>query len=187
MRHFMTLISIALIAISCGNRVDIEQITLEDPDGNQVPLSWPAEGRFDVYVFLSPECPLCQNYSKNLEEIQTAYLDQGVRILGIFPGLEYPLKDIMQYREDYEMSIPFLLDPDFELTHALKAEITPEVVLIDHEGMIRYQGGIDDWAVTVRKHRQVITYNYLTDAIDACLAGEEVEVKKTEAVGCFIQ
>jgi len=187
MRLYTTIISITLLAVGCSRKIDMEQISLEDPDGHAVQLSLPAEGQFDVYVFLSPECPLCQNYSRNFEEIQTVYLDQGVRIIGVFPGVEYPLEDIMQYRDDYEMSIPFLLDPEFVLTNALAAEITPEAVLVDNQGRIRYQGGIDDWAVTVRKHRQVITYNYLTDAIDACLAGEEVEVKKTEAVGCFIQ
>ena len=86
----------------------------------------------------------------------------------------------------YKFKFPNLLDKQGELTGILGATITPEVFLIDKKGFLIYQGKIDNWFYELGRYRQVITQHYLEDAIIAYNQGNEVEVQKTEAIGCLI-
>jgi len=67
-----------------------------------------------------------------------------------------------------------------------KATITPEVVLIDSSGAIRYHGRIDNAYADLGKPRQHVTSHDLRVSLDAVLAGRPVPKPETEALGCYI-
>ena len=62
-----------------------------------------------------------------------------------------------------------------------------EPFVMQADGRVRYQGAIDDWYVALGKHRPEATQHYLRNALDAVLAGKEVAIVKTEAVGCLVE
>lgn len=64
--------------------------------------------------------------------------------------------------------------------------MTPETVVIDRSGAVRYRGRIDNFYVAFGRSRQVVTVHDLRDALDAVLAGKPVAAPDTEPVGCFI-
>lgn len=155
--------------------------------GKQVSVNTLIHKRLTVVVFVSPDCPLCQSYSLTLRQLYNTYSSQGVNMMGIIPGTDYSDKEIVNFKANY--SIPFVLykDPDYSVTKRFDATITPEVVVLDTHGKIRYQGRIDNWAYELGKKRKVITEHNLKDAIESLLKGEAVKEPRTKAIGCFIE
>lgn len=140
-----------------------------------------------VITFFSPECPLSENYTKNLNDLQKKYEGIDVLFVGIVPGNFYSEQKIDSFKTVYNVQGFLLLDRDKKLTNYLHATITPETFVLDSTGTVRYSGAIDNWAVDLGQKREVITEFYLIDAIEAILSDREVTVTHAPAVGCFIE
>jgi len=67
-----------------------------------------------------------------------------------------------------------------------RATVTPSVVLVDRAGAIRYRGRIDNGYADLGKPRQHVTSHDLRVSLDALLAGRQVPVSETDALGCYI-
>jgi hypothetical protein len=182
---FITLSS----TFSCQKQDTLEHITL--------PVSGNAEQTFSgksitehaatVFVFLSPECPLSENYSFVLRSLSEKYTSQDILFYAVIPGKLYTELETGVFRMKYLDSITTLIDAGKKLTDALHAFITPEVFLLNKKMEIIYSGSIDNWAVDLGTKRQNITEHYLQNAIEAWLRNETPKISKTNAVGCFIE
>ena len=145
-------------------------------------------GEYLVFIFMSPECPLSENYSKTINELSLKYADKNVRFYIVFPGIFYPRPQIEVFLEKYRLSTEMVIyDPEHLFKEYFSATITPEAFLTDVTGTILYRGAIDNWAITLGKQRQVITEHYLIDAVESELNNEKIKTKKTRAVGCIIE
>jgi peroxiredoxin len=140
-----------------------------------------------VVLMISPECPLCQSYSRTLNQLHATYANKGVQFYGIVPGKSFTAQDVDVYMKKYQITFPILFDPNMNFTRASKATKTPEVLLYDQALNLRYMGRIDNWAVSLGKKRTVITEHNLRDAIEAILSNKSILVIKTEAIGCYIE
>ena len=79
--------------------------------------------------------------------------------------------------------IPTVLnDAKLVVTDRYGVEITPHVHVVDHEGILRYRGAVDD--VTFRQ--RVATRFFLEEAVEALLASKRLEINETLAYGCAI-
>ncbi|MEO6232420.1 MAG: redoxin family protein [Ferruginibacter sp.] len=138
-----------------------------------------------LFVFLSPECPLCQNYTKILNALSTQF-NKKLRIIGIVPGTSYSATDITDFAEKYHTLFSIGIDQQQLLTKYLAATVTPQVVLIDSVGNLVYKGAIDDWVVGLGKKKESVTRHYTADAITQYLQSMPVKIKTTKAYGCKI-
>ena len=136
-------------------------------------------------IFLSPECPLCQNYTKPLNELQQKF-NQQISMYGIVPGTAYTIKDMAAFQNKVHTTFPILIDAEQKFTQYLQATVTPQVILLDKEGTLIYKGAIDDWVQAQGKKKAQPTQYYLQDAIQQSLQPEVVKIKKTTAFGCKI-
>ncbi|WP_448103343.1 redoxin domain-containing protein [Pedobacter panaciterrae] len=136
-----------------------------------------------VFVFLSPECPLCKNYLPGLVKLHNA--NKSINFYGIIPGTSYSLKEINELKNEYGINFDLLTDREKRLSKYLGATTTPEVFLINKMGAITYSGLIDNWATSLGQKRLVITEKYLEQAIKDQLNGKQT-FKKTIPVGCLI-
>lgn len=135
-------------------------------------------------VFLSPECPLSQNYTKTLNELSAKYKGQ-CQIIGIIPGTAYSSAEIAKFKKDYHIGFELRVDKKFEWTKRLGATTTPEAFLMTRDSVI-YAGLIDNWAASLGVQRTVITEHYLADAIDSALHHHSITTSRTLPVGCLI-
>lgn len=140
-----------------------------------------------VIVFLSPECPLCINYTKTLNDLYSRYSLSGIRFIGVFSGAYADRDSINSFASRYKITFPLYMDKQKKLSGYLQATITPEVFLTDENGKIVYQGLIDDWVYAPGKLKPVITEFYLRDALQALLNNEYPALIQTTAIGCFIE
>jgi thiol-disulfide isomerase/thioredoxin len=138
-----------------------------------------------LYVFLSPECPLCQNYTRTLNQLEHQYAIK-VTIHGIVPGKTWKTSDLTSFAAKYKLAFSLEQDRDLKLTHSLHATTTPEAILLGSDNTVIYQGAIDNWYKALGRASGKPTQNYLQDAIDYTLRHKQPPIKKTEPVGCLI-
>jgi peroxiredoxin len=164
-----------------------QAIILKDVKGKPFALNEKVKGEARVYYFLSPECPLCQSYSLTIRNLYKEFSNRPIEMIGIIPGTDFSTVTISEYEVKYKIPMKLLRDEQLTLVKKYNATITPEVVVIDAAGIVKYQGRIDNWAYELGKKRKVITEHNLRDALHSLLNHQPVRVTKTKAVGCYIE
>lgn len=139
-----------------------------------------------VYVFLSETCPICQNYTLTLKQLYSQYKDKHIAIIGVFPNYYSTQESIDEFKKQYSIPFPLLLDKKAVFTNHFKASITPEVFIENADKKILYAGRIDDSFYAIGKRRNVITSTELADALEAIAAGKPIKTTTAQAVGCVI-
>jgi thiol-disulfide isomerase/thioredoxin len=143
------------------------------------------EKKLQVIVFLSPECPICRNYSLTLNQLQKQY-GTAVRFTGIVPGKAYTSADVKEFIEKYKISWPIYIDTAKTISTTLLAKVTPEAYLLRGPKNIYYHGSIDNWVKELGMASAHPTVFYLRDAIDETLANKPVLIPFNKPVGCLI-
>lgn len=140
---------------------------------------------YKLFIFLSPECPLCQQASASLNTLYQQYSGQ-IGFYGVIPGKTYTKKSANDFADKYGIAYSLLIDEDKSLSKHLRATVTPQVILIDNEYRLVYKGAIDNLMQTLGKKRLYATEFYLADAIEKSIHSSGFFTKRTKAVGCSI-
>ena len=138
-----------------------------------------------LFIFLSPECPLCQNYTQKINDLKKMFGSQ-LNVYGIVPGKAYSIKEVASFENVYHTTFEIFIDPTQKFTHYLQATITPQAILLDSMGNLIYTGAIDDWVQAQGKKRLQVSEQFLRNAIEQTMRMEEVKIKKTKVFGCKI-
>lgn len=147
-----------------------------------------ANDSLTVYVFLSETCPICQNQTFYLRELQTQFAGKKIGFVGVFPNENFSTKEsIEKFGRKYRLNFTLVKDENQVLTTELGATITPQVIVYQHSTkQTKYNGMINNGFERVGRRRQVITDFYLRDALIALVEGKTVTLSETKPVGCFI-
>jgi hypothetical protein len=167
--------------------------TLPDTYGEQHSLS-DYQGKWVVLEWLNYECPYVGKHynSGNMPQLQRTYTEQGMVWLAIVssaPGKQgYHEPDEMNTISQDEGSAAdaVLLDPEGDVGRLYGAKTTPQMILIDPEGTLLYNGAIDD-RPTARLADIEGAHNYLVAAIGEATAGNAVSVATTQPYGCSVK
>lgn len=155
-------------------------LTAQDLSGKTVQLT--TAGRITVVVFLSSVCPISNDYNDRLIALHRHYLPKGIQFLFVNSNSNETPRDISQHARSAEYPFPILQDPGNHIADLLGATVTPEVFILDPQGMIRYKGQIDDARNPAR-----VQVHAVKAAVEDLLAGREVARKETKAFGCTIK
>ncbi len=163
----------------------VELLSAQSLDGQDMTFAdvLGGDGKAVCFTFLHPACPLAQRYGPVLAELADEFAEDGIRFVGVVCEFD-ELAEIAGYRDEYAIHFPFVTDGDFRLAEALDATITPEVILVDASGRTRYRGRIDDRYKVRGEKSPGVPEPDLKNAILDLLAGHEVTLPITEAVGC---
>ncbi|MBI3854911.1 MAG: redoxin family protein [Planctomycetes bacterium] len=168
--------------------------SLPGVDGKTYSLADFSSSKHLIVVFTSNHCPTAQAYEERLKKIVTDYKPKGVAMVAIQPNSAKGLRlDELGYTElgdsfaemkvrakEKEFNFPYIDDGETQNTaRAYGCKATPHVFLFDGERKLRYAGRIDD-----SERPEYVKVNDLRNALDALLAGREIEVKTTPAFGC---
>ena len=159
--------------------------TLHDTAGKPVSLYGFRGKKAVVLVFTGIDCPVGNLYMPRLAELAKAYKDKGVVFLAINANAHETAEQVAEHARAHGLDFPVLKDPGNRVADLLLVERTCEVLVLDGRARLRYRGAIDDqYGRGARKDGPAQTY--LREALDAVLAGEEVETPATPVVGCPI-
>ena len=149
-------------------------------------LAW-AAGNTKVLFFISSDCPVSNSYAPEIQRLCGDYGTKGVGCSLIYEDVGLDAPSMQKHMQDYRYTgIPAMIDAKRKIANQARASITPEAVVIDSNGEIRYRGRIDNFYAALGKPRQQVTVHDLRDALDAVLAGKPVPNPETKALGCYI-
>jgi peroxiredoxin len=167
--------------------------TLTDSDGTTHSLS-DFKGKTVVLEWINYDCPFVRKHydSGNMQSLQETYTEKGVVWLAICSSNEgkqgYFEGEALDKRIEKEggNQTAYLLDTDGTVGKTYGAKTTPHMYVIDPDGMLIYMGGIDDKPSYKTSSLEGAT-NYVKAALEASMAGEEVEVKTSKPYGCSVK
>ena len=178
MRTLLLLTSVAGVAMAAGG---IGGITGQSLDPFE-----PA-GKATAVFFVCTDCPVSNFYAPEIQSICRDYRTRGVGCALMYEDLKVDAAAVRAHLKEYGYrEIPAAIDADREIAERAGATVTPQAVVIDHAGKIRYRGRIDNFYAALGRPRQKVTVHDVRDALDAVLAGNAVAEPETKALGCYI-
>jgi alkyl hydroperoxide reductase subunit AhpC len=158
-------------------------IHLADYRGKYVVLEWHNNG-----------CPYVGKHyrSGNMQRLQKEWTGKGViwlTILSSAPGKQGYVT--ASEENDYLTKMQAaptaaLLDPTGEIGHLYDAKTSPQMVVINPEGILIYSGAIDDKPTTDLQDVPTAT-NYVSLALEESMAGKPVQTSTTRPYGCSVK
>lgn len=161
--------------------------SFELPDTDGAGWSGPDGAPATVIVFTCNHCPYALAWHDRMADAARDYADRGVIFLAINANDadRYPRDSVEAMRERVareDWPMPYLHDATQEVARAYDAKTTPDVFVIDDSGILRYRGAPDsDYSDDAQRAE------WLRDALDSVLAGDEPTRAETTPVGCSIK
>jgi hypothetical protein len=158
-------------------------VRLSDYRGKYVVLEWHNNG-----------CPYVGKHYKsgNMQRLQKQWTGEGVvwfTILSSAPGKQgyVSASDENDYLAKMQAApTAALLDPTGEIGHLYDAKTSPQMVVINPQGVLIYSGAIDDKPTTDLQDVPTVT-NYVSLALQQAMAGKQVETPATRPYGCSVK
>jgi thiol-disulfide isomerase/thioredoxin len=114
-------------------------ITLDGIDGERVSLS-ELVGKKPVYLkFWATWCKPCMKQMPHLEAAHRKYGDR-IAVYAIDLGVNDPIEAVRAVQAEQKLTVPIAIDRDGSLAERLHVSVTPQHVLIDRGGIVRYVG-----------------------------------------------
>lgn len=157
----------------------------QDLQGKQQRLS-DYTGKIVVLEWSSPECPYSRRYYGNstLDSLYDYAATNDIIWINIVPRLQTLSREQAFKHLNISKKI-VILDTTLDISTAYGATTTPQIFIIDRQGILSYSGAIDSTAMLKKTASKVVPYT--RNALDDLLAGREVGKKITRAFGCFIK
>jgi peroxiredoxin len=139
-------------------------------------------------VFMCNHCPYVKLYLDRLKQLQQDVKAQGVAFIGINPNddrafPEDSYEKMKTFAAENQLNFLYLRDMTQDVASAFGAQKTPHVFLLNRQGVLCYQGAIDDNA----QSPNAVTKHYLRDAIANLLNGQPISPESTPPVGCSVK
>ena len=151
------------------------------------------KGKYVVLEWSNKDCPFVKKHyeSGNMQKLQKQAGDDVVwlTVLSSAEGKQGHLSgEEANANVETTGAAPtaVLMDASGEIGKAYDAKTTPHMFVIDKDGVLRYAGAIDSNASPSQSAIATST-NYVTAALDALRAGQDVEVSQTQAYGCGVK
>jgi peroxiredoxin len=187
MRKLPPLIAFALLAVLRADEPaspvgrEAGAVRLPDASGKERTLAEFSEAKAVVLVFVSTQCPISNRYLPELGAMAKEYADRGVVVLAANPNRNEQ-GEIEAHAKERGVLFPVLRDADHALADRFGIVTIPTALVLDGKRVVRYRGRIDDDPMSGRPRRRD-----LREALDAVLAGREVDVPETEPRGCSVR
>lgn len=158
---------------------------LVDETGKKHKLS-DHKGKIVVLEWMSPECPVVRRvYDSEIMQKTIAAVGDDVVWLTIDSSHFNTPEESQKWKASHKLEKPILQDPSGAIGQVYEAKTTPQMYVIDKEGILRYNGAIDD--DPHGKKDAADQKNFVIEAVNAVKAGEEVAEKETKPYGCSVK
>lgn len=144
-----------------------------------------------IVIFTCNHCPYAKAYEDRIVALDKKYKDLGYPVIAINPNdasvQPEDSFDLMKVRaQEKGFTFPYLVDEGQKIYPQYGATKTPHVFILQKENgknIVKYIGAIDN----NHENANDVSEKYVEAAVDALLAGNEIAVKETVAIGCTIK
>ena len=167
--------------------------SMKDTNGNLQSISQ-YKGKYVVLEWLNHECPFIKKHynSKNMQGLQKKHTEKGVIWLSIIssaPGKQghvTPKEANQLTQEKSAHPTAVILDESGKIGHLYGAKTTPHMFVINPDGVLIYNGAIDDkpsiWEKSVKSAK-----NYISLALEEDMAKKPLTVSSSKPYGCSVK
>ena len=193
----LSLLLLSLLATtSVKNGDTAPSFTLLNQDNKTVSLD-EFKGKKIILEWTNHDCPFVKRHydTTNMQTIQKDMTDNEIVWLSIISSAEgkqghvskEQAKELTLKRNAHPTHV--LLDTKGSVGRMFSAKTTPHMFVIDELGKVRYQGAIDNLGNTGALFSTDLSKakNYVKNAVNQLMSGEEVKDKKTRPYGCSIK
>lgn len=166
--------------------------TATDINGKTVKLS-DYKGKIVVIESYNSDCPYCHNQYKTgaMQALQRDLAAKGVvwLLVNSVNPKNFSHRTPEQARQEMataKMDVTAWIDDSSgAVGHLYDMKTTPDMYVINKDGILVYEGAIDNQPDPF--HDPSKAQNYVSEAIDALLAGKPVTVTETKPYGCSVK
>ena len=152
------------------------------------------KGKYVVLEWHNQGCPYTRKHyeSGNMQRLQREWTSKGVvwfTVISSAPGTQGYVKarDENEYVKKMNATpTAVLLDPGGSLGHLYAAKTTPHMYVIDPNGVLIYNGAIDD-RPTPDQSDIANSKNYVSAALQEAMSGKQVSDPTTRPYGCSVK
>ncbi len=139
-----------------------------------------------VYVFMAEECPVCNYVAKSLKKVSEEY-NESVKFIAVFPQKMRNYKTASLFKKKYGLeNFNIEIDHDLTITKRYQASITPEVVVVNDQDEVLYQGRINNsYAAPGRMRHGKVTED-LNLVLQEIANGKSYPKPWPNPIGCYI-
>lgn len=184
----MAAVSVLMLGVAAQAKPEIGKpappFTLEDHNGNKVSLA-DFKGKIVVLEWWNEGCPVSARHAKSgtMKNLVSTYADKGVVHLGINSTASCTNASNKKAHERFGLNYVLLNDASGEVGRAYDAKTTPHMYIVDKDGVLVYNGAIDNDPGGNKADK----VNYVAKALDELLAGKAVSTTETRPYGCSVK
>jgi peroxiredoxin len=183
-------LTVAVQAVEIGKPAP--DFTATNINGKTVKLS-DYKGKIVVLESYNSDCPFCNNHYKTgaMQKLQSDLAAKGVvwLLVNSVNPKNFSHRTPEQARKEMaaeKMDVTAWIDDSSgAVGHLYDMKTTPDMYVINKDGILVYEGAIDNQPDPF--HDPSKAQNYVTEAIDALLAGKPVTVTETKPYGCGVK
>jgi thiol-disulfide isomerase/thioredoxin len=161
--------------------------SLAGPDGTTWTFDRVAGPRGTLVAFVCNHCPYVRLIAPHLGALAARWRQRGLGVIGINPNpdlAEEAPEHMAANAAAWRWTFPYVSDTAQTAARDFHAACTPDFFLYDSAGTLVYRGRFD----AGRPGNGVpVTGDELDAAVDAVLAGEEIEIGQLPSIGCSIK
>lgn len=137
-----------------------------------------------VLAFSGNHCPVVTAYEDRMIDFVNSYKGKSVKFVcvSVNDNDADRLPAIKKYIKDKGVNYVYGYDESQKIGREYGATNTPQFFVLDKERVIRYMGALDN-----NQNESKADKPYLKNAVDALLAGKDIEVTETRPAGCGVQ
>ena len=187
------LLAAALLALAAKVGEPAPDFTATASNGKTYRLS-DYRGKFVVLEWHNNGCPYTRKHytTDNMQQLQKEWIARGVvwfTIISSSPGKQGYMT--ASEENDYLAKMhaaptAALLDPTGAIGHLYDARTTPQMIIIDPQGVVIYDGAIDDRPTADVSDIAGAT-NYVSAALKQAMEGKPVAIPTTRPYGCSVK
>lgn len=162
----------------------VADVPFTDLSGRSLSLA-SGSSQATVVAITSTSCPLSKRYLPTLTQLSRQYAAKGVRFLLVNPVAADDSETMKSIQTQLGDSAIYVFDDKRSLATAVNARTTTDVIVLDAYRTVVYHGAIDD-QYGIGAAKAEAKQHWLSDAIEAVLAGQTPEVQATTAPGCTL-
>lgn len=151
------------------------------------------KGKWVVLEWHNNECPYVKrHYAGSMQKLQRDWTAKGViwlTVISSAPGTQGYVTpaEAERYAKAVKASpTAILLDPKGDLGHLYDARTTPHMFVVNPQGVLVYNGAIDDKPSTDPSDN-VTAANYVSAALTQGMAGKPITTPTSRPYGCSVK
>jgi len=183
-------LTLAVQAVEVGKPAP--DFTATDINGKTVKLS-DYKGKIVVLESYNSDCPFCANQYRTgaMQELESQMAAKGVVWLivnSVNPNNashRTPDQAKKEMADKKIVATAWIDDSSGAVGHLYDMKTTPHMFVVSKDGTLVYDGAIDNQPDP--QHDPRTAHNYVSEAVDALIAGKPVPVAQTKPYGCGVK